>query len=76
MTAAGNTWCYHSNGGAKSPRVSTAALARAMITRRLIVPAGDDNLAKTVKVPGHGAMRLYVMAPSIIGDGAEGDNAG
>jgi uncharacterized protein (DUF927 family) len=53
-----------------------AALARAMITRRLIVPAGDDNLAKTVKVPGHGAMRLYVMAPSIIGDGAEGDNAG
>jgi uncharacterized protein (DUF927 family) len=53
-----------------------AALARVMVTRGLIVPAGDGKSSKPVKVPGYGGMRLYVMAPGIIGDGAGGDDAG
>jgi hypothetical protein len=44
------------------------ALARAMIERGLIVPAGDGKAAKPVKVPEHGTVRLYVLAPGIIGD--------
>jgi uncharacterized protein (DUF927 family) len=52
------------------------ALARAMVEQGLMMPANDGKLAKPVKVPGHGTMRLYVMAPGIIGDRAEGDNAG
>jgi uncharacterized protein (DUF927 family) len=51
-----------------------AALARAMIGRGQIVPAGDGQAAKPVKVPGHGTMRLYVLAPEIIG-GVEGNRA-
>jgi uncharacterized protein (DUF927 family) len=51
------------------------ALARAMIERRQIIPAGDGKAAKPVKVPGHGTVRLYVLAPGIIG-GAEGNDAG
>jgi putative DNA primase/helicase len=51
------------------------ALARAMIERGLIIPAGDGKAAKPVKVPGHGTVRLYVLAPGIIGD-AEGNDAG
>jgi putative DNA primase/helicase len=52
------------------------ALARAMVERRLMMPANDGKLAKPVKVPGHSTIRLYVMAPGIIGDQAEGDDAG
>jgi hypothetical protein len=51
------------------------ALARAMIERGQIIPARDGKAAKPVKVPGHGPMRLYVLAPRIIGD-AEGNDAG
>jgi uncharacterized protein (DUF927 family) len=53
-----------------------AALARAMVARGLIIPSSDGKPAKPVKVPGHGAMKLYVLTPGIIGDGAEGDDAG
>jgi putative DNA primase/helicase len=42
-------------------------LARAMTERRLIIPANDGRPAKPVKVPGHGTVRLYVLAPEIIG---------
>jgi putative DNA primase/helicase len=52
-----------------------SALARAMIERGLIIPAGDGKAAKPVKVPGHGAVRLYVLAPGIIG-GVAGNDAG
>jgi uncharacterized protein (DUF927 family) len=51
------------------------ALARAMTERGLIIPAGDGKAAKPVKVPGHGTVRLYVLAPGIIGD-VEGNDAG
>ena len=51
------------------------ALARAMIERGLIIPASDGKAAKPVKVPGHGTVRLYVLAPGIIGD-VEGNDAG
>jgi putative DNA primase/helicase len=53
-----------------------AALARAMVKRGLMMPANDGKAAKPVKVPGHRTMRLYVMAPGIIGDEADGDDAG
>jgi hypothetical protein len=49
------------------------ALARAMIDRKLMIPGGDGKAAKPVKVPGHGTMRLYVLAPGIIGDAAGSD---
>jgi uncharacterized protein (DUF927 family) len=51
------------------------ALARAMLDRKLMIPGGDGKVAKPVKVPGHGTMRLYVLAPGIIGD-VEGNDAG
>jgi putative DNA primase/helicase len=44
------------------------ALARAMIMRGLIIPASDGKPAKPVKVPGHGTLRLYVLAPGIIAE--------
>jgi putative DNA primase/helicase len=50
------------------------ALARAMIERGLIIPASDGKAAKPVKVPGHGTLRLYVLAPVIIAEG-EGHDA-
>jgi hypothetical protein len=50
-------------------------LARAMVERGLIIPAGDGKAAKPVKVPGHGTVRLYVLAPGIIG-GVAGNDAG
>jgi hypothetical protein len=50
-------------------------LARAMVERGLIIPAGDGEAAKPVKVPGHGTVRLYVLAPGIIG-GVAGNDAG
>jgi putative DNA primase/helicase len=53
-----------------------AALARTMVERRLIIPGNDGKPAKPVKVPGYGAMKLYVLAPDIIGEGAEADDAG
>jgi hypothetical protein len=46
-----------------------------MIDRKLIIPGGDGRAAKPVKVPGYGTMRLYVLAPGIIGD-LEGNGAG
>jgi putative DNA primase/helicase len=51
------------------------ALARAMIDRKLIIPGGDGKAAKPIKVPGYGTMRLYVLAPGIIGD-VGGNDAG
>ena len=51
------------------------ALARAMIDRKLIIPAGDGKAAKPVKVPAHGTVRLYVLAPGII-DEMEGKDVG
>jgi uncharacterized protein (DUF927 family) len=51
------------------------ALARAMIERGQIIPGGDGKAAKPVKVPGHGTVRLYVLARGIIGL-IEGNDAG
>jgi putative DNA primase/helicase len=51
------------------------ALARAMVERKLIMAGGDGKAAKPVKVPGYGTVRLYVLAPGIIGD-VEGNDAG
>jgi uncharacterized protein (DUF927 family) len=51
------------------------SLARVMVDRGLITPDGGGKAAKPVKVPGHGTMRLYVLAPGIIGD-ADGHDAG
>jgi putative DNA primase/helicase len=52
-----------------------AALARAMVKRGLMMPAGNGRPAKPVRVPGHGVLKLYVMAPGIICDEAEDDDA-
>jgi len=49
------------------------ALARAMGERGLIIPASDGKGAKPVKVPHHGTLRLYVLAPDIIGGMEDGD---
>ena len=46
-----------------------------LVERGLIIPAGDGKAAKPVKVPGHGTVRLYVLAPGIIG-GVAGNDAG
>ncbi len=51
------------------------ALAGAMIERGLIIPASDGKAAKPVKVPYHGTVRLYVLAPGIIAE-EEGEDAG
>jgi uncharacterized protein (DUF927 family) len=48
-------------------------LARAMIERRLIIPANDGRPAKPVKVPGVGTVRLYVLASGIIAEKEEND---
>ena len=48
-------------------------LARAMIERRLIIPANDGRPAKPVKVPGLGTVRLYVLASGIIAEKEEND---
>jgi putative DNA primase/helicase len=53
-----------------------AALARAMVERGLIIPARDGKPGKVVKVPGHGSMRLYCLAPGILGDGEDTADAG
>jgi uncharacterized protein (DUF927 family) len=53
-----------------------AALGRTMVVRGLIIPGNDGKPAKSVKVPGHCAMKLYVLSSDIIGDGAEANNAG
>jgi hypothetical protein len=41
----------------------------------VIIAGGDGKAAKPVKVPGYGTVRLYVLAPGIIGD-VEGNDAG
>jgi putative DNA primase/helicase len=53
-----------------------SALARTMVERRLIIPNSDGKPAKLVKVPGHGAMKLYVLTKGIISSGAEAEDAG
>ena len=51
-------------------------LAKAMVERKLIIPAGDGKPTKVVNVPGHDRVRLYCLAPSILGDGGEAADAG
>jgi putative DNA primase/helicase len=51
------------------------ALARVMVERKLLVPAKDGKRSKMVKVPGHGALRLYVLKLGIIGGSADGTDA-
>jgi hypothetical protein len=46
-----------------------------MIECGLIICASDNKAAKPVNVPGHRTLRLYVLAPGIIGD-VEANDAG
>lgn len=73
-----NTWQYIVLPGQWKNEVANgfdaSVLARAMVHRGLIIPAGDGKFTKPVKVPGHGTMRLCVLAPGILGD-VEGNDA-
>ena len=51
----------------------TRALAKEMAARSLMVPDGQGKAAKPVAVPGHGTMRLYVLATEILADPSGGD---
>jgi uncharacterized protein (DUF927 family) len=42
---------------------NSAALAKAMVERGLIIPDGDGRPDKLIRVPGHDRLRLYVLAP-------------
>jgi uncharacterized protein (DUF927 family) len=47
-----------------------AQLARVMVGRGYLIPDQGGSPSKTVKVPGHGSVRLYVFRPGIIGESA------
>jgi uncharacterized protein (DUF927 family) len=42
-------------------------LAREMVRRELMIPGENSKTAQSIRVPGYGKTRLYVLAPNIIG---------
>jgi uncharacterized protein (DUF927 family) len=45
-------------------------VAKAMVACGLLIPGNDGKPASAVRVPGYPTMKLYVIASTILGDGA------
>jgi hypothetical protein len=51
----------------------SAAIAKAMVERDLIIPGKDGKPTTVTRLPGHGSMRFYRLAA--LADVAEGEDA-